>query len=129
MTELIENRISDACIVGAYIARVNQGPIPQLNFGNVVKLTFTARAETDFENIERLALVLTTEKKKTGCFEGLILPCSSRYAYVAPNDRQIMSLPKRCAELVDNGESIKEILGTVCEALSQRDDFDDDIPF
>ena len=111
MTEIIKDTFAIAFFVNGYVVHAQQQPVPQVKYGEVVKLTFHWGScnSTDQQSIERLALVLIADKKKYGCFEALILPCP--YHSDAPNERQSMSFPKRCAEIVDNGVSVKEMLG------------------
>ncbi len=117
--------------MNGYVVHAHQQPVPQVKYGDVVKLTFHCSYSGE-QPIERLALVLIADKKKYGCFEALILPCP--YDCDAPNERQSMSFPKRCAEIVDNGVSVKEMLGDSISGKSREFDDrpavrDEDVPF
>jgi len=134
MTEIIKDTFAIAFFVNGYVVHAQQQPVPQVKYGDVVKLTFHCSScnNSDQQPIERLALVLIADKKKYGCFEALILPCSHHLD--APNMRQSMSFPKRCAEIVDNGVSVKEMLGDNINVKSREFDArpamsDEDLPF
>ena len=134
MKEIIKDTFAIAFFVNGYVVHAQQQPVPQVKYGDVVKLTFHCSSCNyyDQQPIERLALVLIADKKKYGCFEALILPCP--YDCDAPNERQSMSFPKRCAEIVDNGVSVKEMLGDSISGKSREFDErpavrEEDVPF
>ena len=77
--------------------------------------------------IRRLLLVLTVEQNKSGNFKGLVLPCITDSG--APDTHDYMILPKRCAEKIDTGEKVIEIMDDLCRSDSQTTNFDQDIPF
>ncbi len=134
MTEITKDTFAIAFFVNGYVVHAHQQPVPPVKYGDVVKLTFHC-CSFDYCNqgpTERLALVLIADKKKYGCFEALILPCP--YHRDAPNERQSMSFPKQCAEIVDNGVSVKEMLGDSISGKSREFDErpavrDEDLPF